>query len=286
MGKHSAPQKSKTSVSDFMWAVVGAKPRGRRADEKATTATGVMRSVRRRPMLAAVVVPVAAGAALVTTATMVTGGNEKPDSQVVAESHAPDAQEDDFTASEGISVDGKDQDMSAFASGLSKVGAKSAPEPTTPAPSDSSDASQSADAAGSAAGSGSGDSVDPGSSNKPVSGEPCSVSSSIEGGLSSNAISAYRAVCANFPQVKSYGGRRNDPGSDHNSGNAVDVMIRGQVGDEITSFLIKNRNELNIKYVIWEQKIFAPYTGWKGRPMENRGNDTANHFDHVHISVN
>lgn len=278
MGKHSAPQKSKTSVSDLMSAVVGTKPRGRRSGDKATTATGVMRTVRRRPMLAAVVVPVAAGAALVTTATMVTGGNESKDSQVVAESHASDNQEQDFTASEGISVDGKDQDMSAFASGLSKVEAKSAPEETQSAsPSGSS---------GSAAGSDSGDSVDPGSSDKPVSGAPCGVSASIESGLTPNAISAYRAVCANFPQVKSYGGRRNDPGSDHNSGQAVDVMIRGQVGDEITAFLIKNRNELNIKYVIWEQKFFASYTGWTGRPMENRGSDTANHYDHVHISVN
>lgn len=278
MGKHSAPQKSKTSVSDLMSAVVGTKPRGRRSGDKATTATGVMRTVRRRPMLAAVVVPVAAGAALVTTATMVTGGNESKDSQVVAESQASDNQEQDFTASEGISVDGKDQDMSAFASGLSKVEAKSAPEETQSAsPSGSS---------GSAAGSDSGDSVDPGSSDKPVSGAPCGVSASIESGLTPNAISAYRAVCANFPQVKSYGGRRNDPGSDHNSGQAVDVMIRGQVGDEITAFLIKNRNELNIKYVIWEQKIFASYTGWTGRPMENRGSDTANHYDHVHISVN
>ena len=168
--------------------------------------------------------------------------------------------------------------MSAFASGLSNVEAKSAPEETKSAsPSGSS---------GSAAGAGSGDSVDPGSSDKPVSGAPCGVSASIESGLTPNAISAYRAVCANFPQVKSYGGRRNDPGSDHNSGQAVDAMIRGQVGDEITAFLIKNRKELSIKYVIWEQKIYAPYTGWKGRPMENRGGDTANHFDHVHISVN
>lgn len=278
MGKHSAPKKSKTSVSDFMSAVVGAKPRGRRAGDEATTATGVMRSVRRRPMLAAVVVPVAAGAALVTTATMVTGGNDNKDSQVVAESHAPEDQ--DFTASEGISVDGKNQDMSAVASGLSNVGAKSAPEETE------SGSSVSSGSSGSAAGSGSGDSVDPGSSDKPVSGAPCGVSASIESGLTSNAISAYRAVCANFPQVKSYGGRRSDPGSDHNSGQAVDVMIRGQVGDEITAFLIKNRKELNIKYVIWEQKIYAPYTGWKGRPMANRGGDTANHFDHVHISVN
>lgn len=116
-----------------------------------------------------------------------------------------------------------------------------------------------------------------------VSGEKCSVSSSIESGLTPNAISAYRAVCAEFPQVKSYGGRRNDPGSDHNSGNAVDAMITGSTGDAISNYLIKNSSKLNIKYIIWEQRIWMPGRGWK--QMENRGSATANHFDHVHISV-
>lgn len=273
MGKHSAPQKSKTSVSDFMRAVVGTSPRARRSGENATTATGVMRTVRKRPMLAAVVVPVAAGAALVTTATMVTGGPNDKDSQVVAESQS---QNDDYTPTSGVSVEGKNKDMSSFAAGLSKVGAESAPEAPAASDSSGSTTSGSGDASGSV----------PSGSDKPVSGEPCNVSSSIESGLNPNAISAYRAVCANFPQVKSYGGRRSDPGSDHNSGNAVDIMIRGGVGDEITAFLIQNKNELNVKYVIWEQKIYASYTGWTGRPMENRGSDTANHYDHVHVSVN
>lgn len=117
-----------------------------------------------------------------------------------------------------------------------------------------------------------------------VSGEPCSVSSEIESGLTPNAISAYRAVCAEFPEVTSYGGRRNDPGSDHNSGNAVDVMITGATGDRISEFLIQNASELNIKYIIWKQRIWMPGRGWSG--MEDRGSATANHFDHVHISVN
>lgn len=284
MGKHSAPEKSRASVTDFMRAVVGMSPttgrrsverKAQRASSHVTTATGVMRSVRRKPMWAAVVVPVAAGAALVTTATMI-GGNPREESRVVSEIPAPEQSNDPaaFEALPGISVDDKDQDMSVFASGLSKVGAKAAPTPEA-SDTDGQGSGQANDSTGVS-----------GTSDLPVSGEPCGVSASIESGLSPHAIEAYRAVCANFPQVKSYGGRRSDPGSDHNSGNAVDAMIRGSVGDEITSYLIAHRNELNIKYVIWQQKIYAPYTGWKGRGMANRGSDTANHMDHVHISVN
>lgn len=119
-----------------------------------------------------------------------------------------------------------------------------------------------------------------------ISYKECNTSSSIESGLTAPAVNVYRAVCAEFPGVASaYGGRRVDPGSDHNSGNAVDVMVRGKDGDDMMEFLLENRSELRIKYLIWEQKIYGPWTDWKGRPMEDRGGDTANHFDHVHISV-
>lgn len=119
-----------------------------------------------------------------------------------------------------------------------------------------------------------------------ISYKECNTSSSIESGLTAPAVNVYRAVCAEFPGVASaYGGRRVDPGSDHNSGNAIDVMVRGNAGDDMMEFLLENRSELRIKYLIWEQKIYGPWTGWKGRPMEDRGGDTANHFDHVHISV-
>ena len=63
-------------------------------------------------------------------------------------------------------------------------------------------------------------------------------------------------------------------------------MITGATGDRIKDYLIANRDKLNVKYVIWEQKIYASYTGWSGRPMEDRGSTTANHYDHVHVSVN
>jgi hypothetical protein len=42
---------------------------------------------------------------------------------------------------------------------------------------------------------------------------------------------------------------------------------------------------LNIKYIIWKQRIWHPGGGgWE--PIEDRGSVTANHYDHVHISVN
>ena len=110
------------------------------------------------------------------------------------------------------------------------------------------------------------------------------MSSSIESGLTPNGRAAYRAVCAEFPEVSSYGGRRSDPGSDHNSGNAVDIMITGSTGDRIADYLIQNQGALNVKYVIWKQRIWMPGQGWKS--MEDRGDATANHFDHVHASFN
>jgi hypothetical protein len=117
-----------------------------------------------------------------------------------------------------------------------------------------------------------------------TSAPPCSVSSSIESGLLPNAVNGYRAVCAKFPEVKTFGGRRPGTGSDHNTGEAVDIMITGSTGDRIADYLIKNQGSLNVKYVIWKQRIWMPGQGWKG--MEDRGGATANHFDHVHASFN
>src|SRR5699024_8248873 len=95
--------------------------------------------------------------------------------------------------------------------------------------------------------------------------------------------------------VKSYGGRRYSSiignKSDNYTGKAVDVMINdsgendSDLGDDIADLLIKNKDDLDIKYIIWEQKIWTPNRGdWK--KMEDRGDETQNHFDHVHVSVN
>ena len=87
-----------------------------------------------------------------------------------------------------------------------------------------------------------------------------------------------------FPDMTNIGGyRAGDPG-DHGSGNAVDIMVTGARGDQVAAWLQSNAGSLNIKYIIWQQRIWMPGGSWK--PMEDRGDPTQNHFDHVHVSVN
>ena len=61
------------------------------------------------------------------------------------------------------------------------------------------------------------------------------------------------------------------------------ISSAGQ-GDAVASYAIANMGRFGITYVIWQQRIWlAGSGGW--RAMEDRGSATANHFDHVHISV-
>lgn len=83
------------------------------------------------------------------------------------------------------------------------------------------------------------------------------------------------------------------PGSEHPLGRACDFMtnLRGAVssgpdkarGDAIAAWAIQNAEQLGICYVIWEQRIWGQYRP-KWIPMADEGNNTENHFDHVHIS--
>ncbi|MEN8672573.1 hypothetical protein [Nocardioides sp.] len=89
-----------------------------------------------------------------------------------------------------------------------------------------------------------------------------------------------------------------DPGSDHtawlqdNRGvgvvRAVDIMTRD--GDKLAANLAaklgKHPAMTAGAYVIWKQRIIsADRLGEGWRPMPDRGSDTQNHFDHVHVSV-
>lgn len=69
--------------------------------------------------------------------------------------------------------------------------------------------------------------------------------------------------------------------SDHPSGHALDVMVRGARGDRIAECVLRNRRALGVSYVIWKQRINYG-DGW--HLMADRGNETENHYDHVHIS--
>lgn len=69
--------------------------------------------------------------------------------------------------------------------------------------------------------------------------------------------------------------------SDHPSGRAIDLMVRGERGDRIAECALANQEELGISYVIWKQRVNYG-DGWER--MSDRGGDTENHYDHVHIS--
>lgn len=102
-------------------------------------------------------------------------------------------------------------------------------------------------------------------------------------GLTEDGLLAYRTVCALFPEITTfYGYRAGD--QDHGTGNAVDCMVYGDydTGEALASFLINHAEELHIKYIIWQQRIWQG-DGWVD--MADRGSPTANHLDHVHISV-
>ena len=118
-----------------------------------------------------------------------------------------------------------------------------------------------------------------------VAGSPCPDGSSVESGLTTNAIKVYRAVCAAFPAVSSWGGRTGS-GGDHGTGHALDIMCSGSLGDAIAAYVRAHHSELGVSYVIWSQHIWTVQRSSEGwRAMPDRGSTTANHYDHVHVTV-
>lgn len=105
----------------------------------------------------------------------------------------------------------------------------------------------------------------------------------VENGLTPNAIAVLNAVRQEFPEITEFGGvRPGDPG-DHGSGHALDIMCSTSQGDAVARYLQGRAGELGITYLIWQQRRWSPGGSWV--PMEDRGSPTANHMDHVHVSV-
>jgi hypothetical protein len=96
-----------------------------------------------------------------------------------------------------------------------------------------------------------------------------------------------------FPAIGCY-----RPGNDgeHPLGRACDFMLSSggvmpsgpwvQRGYDLAAWAQANASRLGIMYIIYRQRIWdirMASSGWV--PMQDRGSITANHFDHVHISV-
>ena len=115
-----------------------------------------------------------------------------------------------------------------------------------------------------------------------------SYSTSISGkcggiGLIPTAARLCSAVDSVF-HLGSIGGYRANAG-EHSTGQAVDFMISSSSqGDAIAAWVQSHVGEFNVKYIIWQQRYWEPGGSWK--LMEDRGSPTANHMDHVHVTVN
>jgi hypothetical protein len=108
---------------------------------------------------------------------------------------------------------------------------------------------------------------------------------SVEYRLTPAAVYVYRSVCHAFPQITLYGGW--DAHGEHASGKALDIMTSDvALGNRIAAFLQAHASELHVYDILWRQHIWTPVRASEGwRLFADRGSATANHYDHVHVSV-
>jgi hypothetical protein len=111
-----------------------------------------------------------------------------------------------------------------------------------------------------------------------------------EGGLQVKTIWVARAIAMMFPEIKTIGGFRQDPLKWHPNGLAIDVMIPDyhseagiELGNQIAGYALANAERWGVVHVIWRQGFYPGI----GAPSwtADYGNETANHFDHVHIAT-
>ncbi|CEO74381.1 LysM domain-containing protein [Streptococcus pneumoniae] len=104
---------------------------------------------------------------------------------------------------------------------------------------------------------------------------------------------AFKEEIANLFGITSFSGYRPGDSGDHGKGLAIDFMVpeRSELGDRIAEYAIQNMASRGISYIIWKQRFYAPFDSKYGpantwNPMPDRGSVTENHYDHVHVSMN
>ena len=111
-----------------------------------------------------------------------------------------------------------------------------------------------------------------------------------EEGLQVHTIWAARAISLMFMEIKTIGGYRQDPLPWHPNGLAIDVMIPNhqspegiELGNQIAGYVLANAKRWGVLHVIWRQGFYPGI----GAPSwtADYGNETANHYDHIHIAT-
>ena len=105
-------------------------------------------------------------------------------------------------------------------------------------------------------------------------------------GLRNHSAWSSRVVKHRYAVRKVYGYRSSNT-SDHGKRLAADFMVysKSAKGNKIRKFAKKHHRQLNITYIIWNQRIWSvprASEGW--RRMTDGGSRTANHLNHVHVS--
>ncbi len=105
-------------------------------------------------------------------------------------------------------------------------------------------------------------------------------------GLSPHAAALARYIQATYPGVSCIGGVRPDRLPDHPSGHALDIMVGSNtlLGNQIEADVMARASHFSIRYLIWQETYRNP--SGTARFMADRGSLTANHYDHVHVTVN
>lgn len=128
---------------------------------------------------------------------------------------------------------------------------------------------------------------------QPVASTPASGNTiPTDPNLQPQAEAFRQEIAAKFGITNIGGYREGDP-EDHGKGLAVDVMVptNSELGDQVAQYAIDNMDCAGISYIIWKQQFYMPVNNIYGpantwNQMPDRGGDTANHNDHVHISFN
>ena len=111
-----------------------------------------------------------------------------------------------------------------------------------------------------------------------------------EQGLQVHTIWVARAISMMFLEIKTIYGYRQDPLKWHPNGLAIDVMIPNyhsqegiDLGNQIAGYALANAKRWGVLHVIWRQGYYPGI----GAPSwtKDYGNETANHYDHVHIAT-
>lgn len=104
------------------------------------------------------------------------------------------------------------------------------------------------------------------------------------GGLVKGTAELRKIIGERFGISNIGGWRPQDKYGEHSTGRALDVMTSDKAkGDAIKDFAVDNASAIDLKWAIWQQKLWYPGGGSQKMETRANGDPTQNHMDHVHI---